>query len=408
MTSIRSAVRGNASALGARTIGPRLADFMLWRWERQEPLEPASLRAQFPALTMAEVHRAIEAFTGCIAGGCTAEEMRVAVSNALGRPRPNERTAPMTRTGRKTSRRAPLRKTSRRNPVPVMISMPKDPAGLEHYLRVAYPVGEWVRFVKSVEVDFGDINTKIPLDARAEIIEHIPGKYPPGGPAITVRFPDVSSYVFAQWAKDLRNREMEIVGVDELSAVEVLGAVAPNMRRTSRGAGRERPNPLCIECRDGVCTVHEVPNPAPPPPEYRTAGPRGSLHGGTVFERWVERTYAPGTRVRVTRAFTPLGRGSSVVLPVGMLGTVQGVTRGAIDVRFEAPPDIDSRPRSEQLEVERALGGRSGVHQVPFLDLGAASVLEALDDNWGALVTHPLGRHHLPRVQRSWLKPNEP
>lgn len=140
-------------------------------------------------------------------------------------------------------------------------------------------------------------------------------------------------------------------------------------------------------------------NPIPLPP------PAGTGSAGV----WFEKTFPVGTPV-VFRGTGNIQLGNWPI-PDGVKGEV--VETLPYELRVRLFPPVAGDPRFRGLEDLLARGYKRPLRKVEDVDVfvsidgAVAGFVEPLIDTWGA-VQAPVPRHHLPRSQRSWLKPNAP
>jgi hypothetical protein len=150
-----------------------------------------------------------------------------------------------------------------------------------------------------------------------------------------------------------------------------------------------------------------VANPVPPPPDASNT---------RAYTGWLKKTFPPGTPVVLTEDYSTEGPAyAPIILPAGLKGEVQELLRptgwhfpdnppGVVVNWYEPAPGAGGLvpPTPTSIFLPRVLhaGSRNPVH---YHD---AEYLQPLIDTWGVLVAAPMGRHHLPSSQRSWMKPN--
>lgn len=145
-------------------------------------------------------------------------------------------------------------------------------------------------------------------------------------------------------------------------------------------------------------------NPIPKPP---------SASNYRAWWHWISKTFAPGTTVMAKEPLlgylhTPNTQTrpkyvvTTVDIPVGAKGVVTDCHQSTNEGTYPSYIRMEFFPSWQVPAGTWALVYVSGDDRDAVED-----TIEALDDNWGP-APRPLGRHALPRAQRSWLKPNIP
>jgi hypothetical protein len=132
-------------------------------------------------------------------------------------------------------------------------------------------------------------------------------------------------------------------------------------------------------------------NTIPPPPQVIY----GQQSGLDAFLRWIERTFAAGTRVRFKAEHGGTVQdmfGEWVTLPPGTVGVVRSV-----DTRY------GMNALTVDATVSTPLFTSASVHHVrAVVGYGeAAKNLEPLDDNWGPLVVRSKPKYRLPTPRKT-------
>lgn len=157
-------------------------------------------------------------------------------------------------------------------------------------------------------------------------------------------------------------------------------------------------------------------NPAPPPPFNST---------WQQLLAWAQRTYAPGTVVRIDswddwsvgQMADPSSRDTRVTVPAGTRGTVVGVARSGYGVviwirvhdarsYIHALPDKLDREMTDEMWERLDASGQDVVSK--YLGQDSLSQIVPLDDHW-AQASKPMSRHALPSSQKRTsrrLRPN--
>lgn len=149
-----------------------------------------------------------------------------------------------------------------------------------------------------------------------------------------------------------------------------------------------------------------APNPVPPPPQ-------SDRHRGA----WVARTFPIGAPVRFQHTFEI----DPIPVPKGTTGRVVGHNRSRsgqveLEVVLDPPPPrahpdwvrIADNLRRNNVPLDDYIvwvAQREAVEGDLSMVRTPEPLLWPLIDTWGSTPS-PMGRHHLPRSQRSWLKPN--
>lgn len=140
------------------------------------------------------------------------------------------------------------------------------------------------------------------------------------------------------------------------------------------------------------------PNPAPPMPQ-RPPG-AGWYDQTDTYRRkirdWMDKTYPPGTPIATMEDATYLG---GLEIPAGARGVVLPHIPGNQDIDPERVwVQITDARDAAGIPIDRAIGERVGM---------SGARMRPLVDHW-AKPGRRTSRHHLPKSQRSWLKPNVP
>lgn len=135
-------------------------------------------------------------------------------------------------------------------------------------------------------------------------------------------------------------------------------------------------------------------NPVPPAPHV----------GGRHHDEWVRRTFPVGTPVMFTEEWTDGITGWTVA--AGTKAEVVDVWDDpdweSVGVTVELFPSYQI-PKGVRLDLRRQTLYAGSKHPV---DYHSVEILKPLVDTWGT-PAGPAGRHHLPRSQRSWMRPNQ-
>lgn len=147
-------------------------------------------------------------------------------------------------------------------------------------------------------------------------------------------------------------------------------------------------------------------------PNLQPSVPAPSLNNKRAVEHWVRITFAVGTPVKLgTQELALAGAGTAKGV-VSHVDDPADVAVPSVYVRFTDLRDVNGMEVGQDgYNAINTLGGGRGLSFTfrqlvePYSPL--TTVLEPTVDNWASVASpRPQGRHHLPRSQRSWLKPN--
>jgi len=105
----------------------------------------------------------------------------------------------------------------------------------------------------------------------------------------------------------------------------------------------------------------------------------------------MDRTFPPGTPIATLTELDYIG---NITVPQGARGAVDGPING--DEESVWVTIVDARDPSGY-PLSHVVGQRVGMR---------GKDMKPLVDHWAGAQGSPMGRHHLPRSQRSWMKPN--
>jgi hypothetical protein len=137
-------------------------------------------------------------------------------------------------------------------------------------------------------------------------------------------------------------------------------------------------------------------------PTFTYAGTHGSTRELDRYNQWLERTYAPGTPVMLTEDWSTE---SFMDLPKGTKGKVVAVREDRY--RWPKMVEVEFYPSFQVHEGAGAFFRYRVLHAGSKYPVEGhdVTVLKPLVDHW-ASAPRSMGRHNLPRSQRSPLKPN--
>lgn len=139
------------------------------------------------------------------------------------------------------------------------------------------------------------------------------------------------------------------------------------------------------------------PNPVPPAPHVT----------GAHYDEWVRRTFPVGTPVMFTDEFSYGPNYAPDVVPSGTKGEIVEVwddsDMESVAVTVELYPSYQI-PKGTRIDLRRETLHAGSKYPVDYHGVGS---IKPLVDTWET-PAGPTGRHHLPRSQRSWMRPNGP